>query len=96
MTEISTQVHVARAIRTMDDRRPFATAVAVRGSRIIAVGSLDEVTETLAGEPFVIDSTHADHVLLPGLIDQHLHPLLGATTLATEVIATEDLSLIHI
>jgi len=28
--------------------------------------------------------------VLPGLIDQHLHPILGATTLATEVIATED------
>ena len=28
--------------------------------------------------------------MLPGLIDQHLHPLLGASTLATEVIATED------
>ena len=29
-------------------------------------------------------------VLCPGLIDQHLHPLLGATTLMTEVIAVED------
>ena len=27
---------------------------------------------------------------MPGLIDQHLHPILGALTLATEVIATED------
>ena len=27
---------------------------------------------------------------LPGLIDQHLHPILGATTLMTEVIAIED------
>ena len=29
-------------------------------------------------------------VLCPGLIDQHLHPLLGATTLMTAVIAVED------
>ena len=27
---------------------------------------------------------------MPGLIDQHLHPILGAAALATEVIATEE------
>ena len=27
---------------------------------------------------------------MPGLIDQHLHPVLGALTLAVEVIAPED------
>ena len=31
-----------------------------------------------------------DQVLVPGLIDQHLHPVLGASTLSTAVIATED------
>ena len=90
MTGTPTTIRVARMIRTMDEHTPSATAVADRDGRIVAVGSLDEVTGALAGEPFVIDSTHADDVILPGLIDQHLHPLLGATTLATEVIATED------
>ena len=69
---------------------PTATAVAVDDGRIVAVGSLAEVKETLGAEPFHIDETFAQQVMLPGLIDQHLHPILGATTLATEVIATED------
>jgi predicted amidohydrolase YtcJ len=90
MAESRTTVHVAQAIHTMDDEYPVATAVAVRAGRIVAVGSLDEVTAELGSELVDIDTTHRDHVLLPGLIDQHLHPLLAATTLATEVIATED------
>jgi predicted amidohydrolase YtcJ len=83
-------VYVARRIVTMSPSCPTATAVAVRGDRIVAVGSLHEVEAALGDEPHDIDRTLADEVVLPGLIDQHLHPILGATTLTTEVIATED------
>ncbi len=83
-------VHTARTIVTMDQARPVAEAVAVDGERIVAVGSLAEVLDAIGDAPHVVDDTLADHVVLPGLIDQHLHPILGATTLATEVIATED------
>ncbi len=83
-------VYLARKIVTMHAGCPTATAVAVRGDRIVAVGSLDEVTAALGDMPYDVDRSLADHVVLPGLIDQHLHPILGATTLATEVIATED------
>ena len=44
----------------------------------------------MGAAPFVIDETLRGSVVVPGLIDQHLHPLLGASTLATEVIASED------
>lgn len=69
----------------MDPVRPDATAVAVSGGRITAVGDLADLCG--AG---TVDNTFADAVVLPGLIDQHLHPILGAGTLTTEVIATED------
>ena len=78
-------VFPARRVITMDPDRPEATAVAVAGGRITAVGPREE----LAREA-VVDSTFADAVLCPGLIDQHLHPVLGATTLMTEVIAIEN------
>ncbi len=74
----------------MEPGFPTAEAVAVRDGRILAVGSLQTVTDALGDEPFEVDETLRDHVVLPGLIDQHLHPLLGATTLAMDVIATED------
>ena len=82
------RIYVAHQIRTMDPARPTAVAVGVDGDRIAAVGSLDEVSAALSDA--VIDNTFADQVLLPGLIDQHLHPVLGACTLSTAVIATED------
>ncbi len=85
-----TTVYVANRIVTMDRARPTAGAVAVDGGRIVGVGMLDEVVGALGASPFVLDESLADRVILPGLIDQHLHPVLGASTLATEVIATED------
>ena len=81
----TTTVYTARRVITMDPDLPSATAVAVSGSRIAAVGDIDDLRR--AG---VVDDTFADAVICPGLIDQHLHPILGATTLMTEVIAIED------
>ena len=90
MADARTTVFVARRFHTMEPGFPTAEAVAVRDGRILAVGSLQTVTDALGHEPFELDETLRDHVVLPGLIDQHLHPLLGATTLAMDVIATED------
>jgi len=81
-------VFPARRIITMDPDRPDATAVMVGGDRVTAVGSVESLRD--AG---VVDDRFAEAVLLPGLIDQHLHPVLGATTLMTDVIATEDWNL---
>ena len=78
-------VYTARRVITMDPDIPDATAVAVADGRIAAVGSLDDLRD--GG---TVDDTFADAVICAGLIDQHLHPILGASTLVTEVIAIED------
>ena len=83
-------IYTAKKILTMERSNPEATAVAVAGKRILAVGSLDEVKAGLGTAKFTVNDTFQSKVVLPGLIDQHLHPFLGALTLATEVIATED------
>ena len=80
-----TIVYSARRVITMDPAVPDGGAVAVRDGRIVAVGPLDELRSMGA-----VDETFAGAVVVPGLIDQHLHPILGATTLTTEVIAIED------
>ncbi len=84
----ATTVYPARTVVTMDEGLPRAGAVAVRAGRILAVGSLDDVVAR-AGAGCVIDDRFADRVVVPGLIDQHLHPVLAATTLTTDVIAPE-------
>ena len=83
-------IYTAKKVITMERDNPEATAVAVAGKRIVAAGSLDEVKAALGDMKFTVDETFAGKVVLPGFIDQHLHPILGALTLSTEVIAPED------
>jgi predicted amidohydrolase YtcJ len=88
-------VYRARKIITMDPAQPTAHAVAVKDGRLVAVGSFDDVVRALGTIDYTVDGTFADSVLIAGLIDQHLHPVLGASTLTTEVIAPEDWILPH-
>jgi predicted amidohydrolase YtcJ len=80
----------AREIITLDPARPTATAVAVVGDRIVAVGSAEELKAAAGGQSFVVDETFADKVITPGFIAQHDHPLLSGLTMASEIIAIED------
>lgn len=61
----------AKEIITLDPDKPSATAVAVLGDRILAVGSVEELKQAAGGQPFAIDETFADKVITPGLIAQH-------------------------
>jgi len=58
-------------IRTQDQTRPLATAVAIAGGRILAVGANDVVL-SLAGESTrLIDLRN--RLVLPGMMDAHFH-----------------------
>ena len=83
-------VYVAKKIITMDSTNPEATAVAVRGNRVVAVGSMADLKPWLDQHPHEIDLTFSDKVLMPGLIDPHLHPLLGAGQLGTHWVTPES------
>ncbi|MDE1947396.1 MAG: amidohydrolase [Burkholderiales bacterium] len=82
-------VFTARAIHTMDESLPQATAVAVADGRIVAVGDLASMAPWREGREVTVDTRFADKVLLPGLIDNHIHPFLGALLMPTEHIAPE-------
>lgn len=85
-----TTVYSAKEIITLDPERPSATAVAVLGDRILAVGSVDDLKAAAGGQPYAIDDTFVDKVITPGLIAQHDHPLLTGLTMVSEIIAIED------
>lgn len=74
-------VYTARKFITMDPSLPAATAVAVRDGRILEVGTLETLHPWLDMYPHTVDDTLADKVVLPGFIDPHMHPLLGAMLL---------------
>lgn len=63
----------------MDEARPEAEAVAVRGERILAVGSAAEVDALRGPRTEVIEAGGA--TLLPGFFENHCHLFLGGSEL---------------
>ena len=86
---MSITVYPARRIHTMDPSLPEATALAVRGDRIVEVGTLESLRPWLDAHEHVIDNRFTNSILVPGLIDPHVHPPLMALLLATEWITPE-------
>lgn len=62
-------------IATQDDRRSFASAVAVKGGRFLAVGSEREAMAHRGGATRVIDL--GGRTAIPGLHDSHIHVIRG-------------------
>lgn len=83
------RIFVAKRFHTMDESLPQATAVGVIGSRIVAVGDMATMEPWKKGRDVIIDVTLRDKVVLPGFIDNHLHPFLGALLTPMEIIAPE-------
>ena len=72
--EEPTIVYPAQLVRTMDPTTPTAEAVAIRGSRFRAVGSVDELMRYPRA---VLDNRYTNAVLLPGFVDAHTHAGTG-------------------
>ncbi len=70
-------------IATVDETFRFAQAVAIRGDRIVAVGSDQEVLQWSGQATRRIDLR--GRTVVPGLIDNHMHLLRAGTTWASEV-----------
>ena len=67
---------VGARVRTLDPKRPRATAVAVRDGMILAVGDDAEVREHCDANSEIVDARGA--AVVPGLVDAHQHPFMGA------------------
>jgi predicted amidohydrolase YtcJ len=63
-------------IITMWDKRPAAEALAVRGNRLVAVGSNAEVLRTAGPSTRKVDLR--GRTVVPGLIENHVHPVSAA------------------
>ena len=83
-------IYRAKEVITLDPTRPTAEAVAVVGDRILAVGTVDELKERAGDQPYTVDSTFTDKVIIPGFIARHDHPFLTSLTMTSEIIAIED------
>lgn len=62
-------------IATQDERRSFAEALAIRGDRIVATGSTDDLLKYRGARTTIIDL--GGRTVIPGLNDSHLHVIRG-------------------
>ncbi len=70
-------------IVTVDERFSMAQAVAIRGDRVIATGTNQEISQMAGPNTRRIDLR--GKTVIPGLIDNHMHLLRAASTWTKEV-----------
>src|SRR5215831_6174029 len=78
-------------IFTAEPAHPYAEAVAIRGDKIVAVGSRAEVARVVGGGGELIDLK--GRFLMPGLIDSHCHAIDGGLSLISADFAQRSVSL---
>src|SRR6478609_6239561 len=70
-------------VNTLDPKRPRAEAIAIKGDRIVAVGSAAELEPYRNMNTKVIDA--GGRTVIPGLNDAHTHFIRGGLTYTNEV-----------
>lgn len=86
-------VFTAKKIITMTESMPTAEAVAVADGRIVSVGTLESLKPWLDQYPHEIDETFTDKIIMPSLIDPHVHPSLPAVLTQFPFLAPDDWTL---
>lgn len=81
-------IFTSKQLVTLAEPRDSGVAVAVDDTQIVAVGDLTSLQSVFPNAS--IDHRFAEYVIVPGLINQHDHPLLAALMMDTDVIAIED------
>ncbi|WP_431299437.1 amidohydrolase [Tabrizicola sp. BL-A-41-H6] len=82
-------IYSGGAILTMDDANPRVEAVAVAGGRIIAAGSLADVSAFKGPDTVMVDL--AGRAMIPGFFDPHGHMTMGGIqALSANVLAPPD------
>ena len=91
-TEAQDRVDIieAKSIITMDTNNPRAKFIAYRGDIIVGLANTKEEIEKIAGPIFSYNHDFKDQIIMPGLIDPHVHPMQAAIMLNIDFIAPED------
>ncbi|MBQ4811619.1 amidohydrolase [Pseudoalteromonas luteoviolacea] len=71
--EFATQLFTNGTIYTVNEAKPWAQAVAIKGNKIIFVGSNEDAKQYIGDSTQVIDL--AGKMMMPGFHDVHMHPL---------------------
>jgi predicted amidohydrolase YtcJ len=88
MSEPASIVITNVRVWTGDEAQPWAEAVAVRGNRIVAVGTAADLADYVGGRTHVL--TAPGGMLTPGFVDTHVHFLSGGQDLASVQLRDAD------
>ena len=75
---------MSNAVFTSCGDEPFEGGVAIKGNRIVAVGSREEISKYRTADTAVYD--YGDQLIMPGLIDGHDHLWWGAVADSEHVV----------
>lgn len=74
--DIADSVYINGSIYTMDEKQPNAAAIAVKGQKLIFVGSNENVKNYIGNNTKITDLK--GKTVIPGLMEGHMHlPMLG-------------------
>ena len=82
------RIIIPKQLVTLDASNANSDAVMIRGDRIHVVGMKDDLM--MAYPDAALDYSHANDVMIPGFIEHHIHPLLAAITMNSEILAIDD------
>lgn len=83
-------LYTAKHILTVNDDMPIAEAIAVNSDGdIVAVGALKRLQSELKGA--AIDNRFAEKTIIPGLIDPHIHMVLGSMMYGLDFVPPWDM-----
>ena len=82
------RIIIPKTLITLDATNANSDAVMIRGSKIFAVGQQEVLIKNFPDAE--IDYSFADDVIVPGFIEHHIHPLLAAITMSSEIVAIDD------
>jgi predicted amidohydrolase YtcJ len=85
------RIIVSKTLITLDATNKNSNAVMIRGAKIHSVGQKESLINKFPDA--IIDYSFANDVIIPGFIEHHIHPLLAAITMSSEIVAIDDWSL---
>lgn len=84
------EIFKAKSVITVNPSLPRTEVIAVRDGRIIETGSLESLKPWLKNNEFTIHDDFEESIIVPGLIDPHLHPSMAAVLLPTYFITAME------
>ncbi len=83
LSGVASMIVTGGRVLTMDSEQPLAEAIAVRGDRILAVGSNEAIAHFAGAGTERIDARGM--TVTPGFIDAHSHPLMANEAIGVNV-----------